>query len=162
MRLELTYDADQPEESLHFLRQRLYVARSLVPPGYESYFQERARFWSAHTSTAIEGNPMTDAAAMLVLVEGEAGEPDEQEKLNLDDAYELIELWAQDKRIRIDEGIMQKHELNDSEGPTRTRRVGTRSLSPHNKCGGRLDLTRGALLATTTRVDSRSHGSVRR
>jgi len=106
MRLNLTFDDAQPGR-LQSLRQRLYVARSLVPHGYESYFQERARFWSAHTSTAIEGNPLTDQAAMLVLVEGEAGEPDEQEKVNLDEAYELIGLWAQEKQIRIDEGIIR-------------------------------------------------------
>lgn len=106
MRLHITHHGDFAGQLRH-LQQRLYVARSLVPSGYEPYFQERARFWSAHTSTAIEGNQMEDEPAMLVLVGGEASEPMEQEKINLDEAYELIELWAGDKRIKVDEGIIR-------------------------------------------------------
>lgn len=106
MQLTLGYEGDFGHQLSHF-QQRLYVARSLVPSGYEPYFQERARFWSAHTSTAIEGNPLADEQAMLVLVGGEAANASEQEKINLDEAYELIEVYAKDTGIKIDEGIIR-------------------------------------------------------
>jgi len=106
MRLTITGHGDF-SDALREFAQRLHVARSLVPAGHEPYFQERARFWSAHTSTAIEGNPLADGPAMLVLVSGEGSEPDEQEKLNLDEAYQLIESYALDKGIKVDEGIIR-------------------------------------------------------
>lgn len=110
MRLDLFYDSTDEDTSnrLAVLDGRRYVVRALVPEGYETYFQERARFISAHTSTAIEGNPMTEEAAMLVLVEGaNPNDPDSIEKINLKEVYELTSELASDRTIKIDEGIIR-------------------------------------------------------
>ncbi len=110
MRLKLTYQQEDPSfgSALEFARNRLYVARSLIPKEYESYFRESAHYMSAHTSTAIEGNPLDEETAMLVLVEGpDPNEPLQVEKVNLDEAYELTSLLASDKSTRIDEGIIR-------------------------------------------------------
>lgn len=110
MHLNLSYrdDDGQIRAGLDFLEKRLYVVRTMVPPGYEGYFQESARYTSAHTSTAIEGNPLDDEAAMLVLVEGADPEsPDEVEKVSLEEAYELVALLAADKATKVDEGIIR-------------------------------------------------------
>lgn len=110
MHLNLSYAAADDEilTDLNFMDRRRYVIRAMVPPGYEAYFQEQARYISAHTSTAIEGNPLDDEAAMLVLVEGGNGEnPAAVEKLNLNEAYELMTLLASDKSTKIDQGIIR-------------------------------------------------------
>ena len=110
MRLNLSYDEDDQNtvSSLNFFDRRRYVVRAMVPPGYETYFQEQARYVSAHTSTAIEGNPLGDEAAMLVLVEGaDAHNPAAMEKVNLNQAYEFIALLASDKSTKVDEGIIR-------------------------------------------------------
>lgn len=110
MRLSLTYD-DQSEEilgRLDFFERRLYVARTMIPEGYEALFQESARYESVHTSTAIEGNTLSREAAMVVLVEGaDPDEPLEVEKVNLNEAYELMASLADDKSTKIDQGIIR-------------------------------------------------------
>lgn len=94
--------------SFSFLRDRLYVARTLVPPGYEAYFRRRAKYRSVQTSTAIEGNELGEEQAMLVLVEDAQPEsPDEIEVKNLDEAYDLIQQIASDRSVRIDEGLIR-------------------------------------------------------
>ena len=94
--------------STDFLRDRLYVVRTLIPPGYEPYFRRRAQYRSVQTSTAIEGNTLGDAQAMLVLVEGApATSPEEIEVKNLDEAYELIQQIGGDPSVRIDEGLVR-------------------------------------------------------
>ena len=110
MRLDLFYDVTDEGTSNHLavLDSRRYVVRALVPEGYETYFQERARFISAHTSTAIEGNPVSDEAAMLVLAEGaNPNDPDSIEKVNLKEVYALTSELASDRTIKIDEGIIR-------------------------------------------------------
>ena len=110
MRFNLHYDmADEEIASwLDFTERRRYVIRAMVPDGYETYFQEQARYMSAHTSTAIEGNPLSDEAAMLVLVEGaHADDPAGMEKVSLEEAYELMTLLASDKSTKIDQGIIR-------------------------------------------------------
>lgn len=110
MRLRLVYQEDDPsiKADLEFAGNRLYVARSLIPKEYESYFQESAHYVSAHTSTAIEGNPLGEEEAMLVLVEGpDPNQPMQVEKVNLDEAYELMTQLATDQGTRIDEGIIR-------------------------------------------------------
>ena len=105
-RLDLRCDA--PVSSIEFLRDRLYVARTLVPNGYEAYFRKRAQYRSVQTSTAIEGNELGEARAMLVLVEDmQAASPDELEVKNLDEAYDLIRQIASDPSVRIDEGLVR-------------------------------------------------------
>jgi len=110
MHLNVYYapDDEQIVADFNFMERRRYVIRAMVPPGYEAYFQEQARYASAHTSTAIEGNPLSDEAAMLVLAEGVgADSPAAIEKLNLDEAYELMSLLSADKSTKIDEGIIR-------------------------------------------------------
>lgn len=110
MKLQLEFQVDDAEiqQSLDFAQNRLYVARSLIPHEYESYLQESAHYLSAHTSTAIEGNPLGEEEAMEVLAEGpDPGNPLQLEKVNLDDAYELMLQLASDKATRIDEGIIR-------------------------------------------------------
>lgn len=109
MQLNLSFDPNDSELGrwLQHLEHRLYVARSLVPSGYEAYFREQARYMSAHTSTAIEGNTLPFEAAMLVLVEKTGQEPSELEKLNIDEAYELMDLFTADKTMRIDQGLIR-------------------------------------------------------
>jgi Fic family protein len=76
--------------------------------GYEPYFQEQARFISAHTSTAIEGNPLNEEAALRVMVEGADPEiPAEVEKANLEEAYQFVELLTSDKSLKVDEGLIR-------------------------------------------------------
>ena len=110
MRLNLYYDESDGEvvRGLDFFDRRRYVVRAMVPPRYEAYFQEQARYTSAHTSTAIEGNPLGHETAMLVL----AGEADVHssagvEKVNLNQAYEFVALLASDKSTKIDEGLIR-------------------------------------------------------
>jgi Fic family protein len=110
MRLSLLYNRndDRLQGLLEFMDRRRYVVRALVPEGYESYFQEQARYISAHMSTAIEGNPMNEEQAMLVLVEGADGDdPASLEKVNLEEAYELMAGLTGDKSTKIDEGIIR-------------------------------------------------------
>jgi Fic family protein len=110
MRLALTYDESDPtiDRGLDIVRNRLYVPRSLIPHEYEAYFQETAQYLSAHASTAIEGNPLDEAQAMRVLVEGpDPSKPQEVEKVNLDLAYKLMAQLASDQALQIDEGIIR-------------------------------------------------------
>lgn len=110
MHLKLLYDEDKAEiiEGLDFVDNRLYVARSLIPQEFESSFQESAHYISAHTSTAIEGNPLGEEEAMEVLVERtDVDRPNQKEKVNLDEAYKLMFLIASDKTTTIDEGIIR-------------------------------------------------------
>ena len=91
-----------------FLYRRLYVVRTLIPGGFEPYFRERARYASAHTSARVEGNPLSDDEALLVL-SGEVApvRPEEREVTNLQDAYELMEQLAADATVRIDHGVLR-------------------------------------------------------
>lgn len=110
MPLTLTFDNSDKdtERSLTFADQRRYVIRALVPEGYESYFQDQARYTSAHASTAIEGNPMTLDETMKILATDDHPESaDAQEKVNLDEAYELIAQLAADTSTRIDHGLIR-------------------------------------------------------
>ncbi len=110
MHLNLSFDEIHPNilGDLEFADQRRYVIRAMVPEGYESYFQEQARYISAHTSTAIEGNPMSEEDAMRILAERSHPEsPDEIEKVNLEEAYEFIAQIAADKSTRVDQGLIR-------------------------------------------------------
>ncbi len=99
---------DEIEGRIEFIDNRRYVIRNMVPPGYEAYFQEQARYLSAHTSTRIEGNPLSDEEAMVVLVEkAPLDKPAQVEKVNLEGAYELISQLALDKSTKIDEGLIR-------------------------------------------------------
>ncbi len=110
MNLKLTYDTSDHGilDSLALLESRLYAARTLIPKGYEPFFRQSARYESAHTSTAIEGNVLDRDAAMAVLREGaDPDQPPELEIANLSEAYELMASLAEDKSTRIDQGIVR-------------------------------------------------------
>lgn len=108
MSQHLNLHCDAPSSLHSFLRDRLYVVRTLVPPGYEAYFRRRAQYRSVQTSTAIEGNKLGETQAMFVLVEDtQAASPDELEVKNLDEAYDLIRQIASDPSVRIDEGLVR-------------------------------------------------------
>jgi len=110
MRINLYYDENDKDvlRGLDFFDRRRHVVRAMVPPGYEAYFQEQARYISAHTSTAIEGNPLGHETAMLILAEGvDVYSPAAVEKVNLDQAYQFIALLASDKSTKVDEGIIR-------------------------------------------------------
>lgn len=107
--IRLTWDETDREigSAIDFFERRRYVARQLVPHGYEKYFQDRARFLSAHTSTAIEGNRLDAKAAQLVLIHRNAGDRDTLETRNSDDAYALLEDLSADPSLRIDQGLIR-------------------------------------------------------
>ena len=110
MHLRLLHQVDNAsiQSGVKFAENRLYVARSLIPEEFESYFQETANYISAHTSTAIEGNPLGEEESMRVLAEGpDPSQPLQVEKANLDEAYELMGQLASDKLTKIDEGIIR-------------------------------------------------------
>jgi len=110
MRLNISYDKadEQLQHQVTFFESRLYAARTLVPKGFEGFFQQSARYASVHTSTAIEGNTLDYGEAMAVLVEGaDQDQPLEVEKVNLDEAYEMMASLVEDKTTRIDQGIIR-------------------------------------------------------
>jgi Fic family protein len=110
MRLRLEWNGDDEEirSRLDFAQNRLYVARAMIPSGYETYFRESAQYVNAHTSTAIEGNTLGDEQAMRVLAEGaDPGDPMQVEKVNLDEAYKAMATLTADKTTKVDEGIIR-------------------------------------------------------
>jgi len=109
MQLNLSWSEDERTRAgIATIDDYRYVIRQLVPDEYETYFQEQSRYINAHTSTAIEGNPLGHQAAMQVLIEGaNQDEPAEIEKVNLDEAYQFIGQLASDKTTKIDEGLIR-------------------------------------------------------
>ena len=106
--MRLTMTCSNECRSVDFLEDRLYVIRTLVPSGFEAYFRQKARYISAHTSTAIEGNRLGEQQALLILVEGpDEADPEEMELTNLQEAYELIDQLVGDQSVRIDHGLIR-------------------------------------------------------
>ena len=106
--MKLTMTCNDERQDVDFLRDRLYVIRTLVPPGFEAYFRQKARYINAHTSTAIEGNQIGEQQALLVLVEGaDESEPEEIEITNLQAAYELVDQLVGDQSVKIDQGLIR-------------------------------------------------------
>ena len=100
--------------SRHFQDERsargsqITFTRTLIPSGYETYFRERARYVSAHTSARVEGNPLSDDEALIVLSgEAEPIRPEEREVTNLQEAYVLMEQLTADATLRIDHGLLR-------------------------------------------------------
>ena len=110
MRLDLTYSPDDEVigEGIRFFERRRYVVQTLVPEGYEPYFQNRAYFSGANTSTAIEGHELDSQQALRVLVHGpDDDQPDEIATANTAQAYELIRQLAPDTSLEIDQGLIR-------------------------------------------------------
>ena len=105
-RIDFSFDEsdERIQGALRALDSRRHVIRSLIPSGHQAYFQERARYSSAHSSTAIEGNPLSEEAALRVMVEGaDPADPFQVEKANLEGAYQFVEQLASDKSLKVDE-----------------------------------------------------------
>ncbi len=109
MRLVFDFDpSEQFDALLRAVENRLYVARLMVPEGYEATFRDRARATNAQTSTAIEGNPLSSQRALQVLVNGpDESHPYEVEIANVEAAYQFVALIATDATLRIDEGVIR-------------------------------------------------------
>ena len=131
--MNLLMNAEKEDEAVGFLSQRLYVIKTLVPSGYEPYFRERARYLSAHTSARVEGNPLNEAEALVILSgDAEPDQPAEIEVSNLQAAYELMEQLAEDASARIDQGLIRAMNsviLKDLP-PTQSRRRGQYRVGP--------------------------------
>lgn len=109
MRLRLVFDeAFCESEAVQHLERRLYVVQTLILPGLAPLFRQRAVYVNAHSTAAIEGNPLSAAEAMRVSVEGaDADKPAEVEVANIEVAYELIEQLAGDATVAIDQGLIR-------------------------------------------------------
>lgn len=109
-RLSLYHDDRDPElvDRIRTFDTRRYVVRNLVPRGFEGFFQDQARYLSAHTTAVIEGNPVAWERAVQLLLEGfESNRPEEIEVRNTEVAYELIGQLASDESLRIDQGLIR-------------------------------------------------------
>jgi Fic family protein len=128
MRLRLSWDERDTALAGDFehLLNRQYVIQSLLPSGYERYFRQHARYINAHTSTAIEGNPLGETHAMYVLVEGPDHErPAEVEKANVETAYTFVDQLAEDSTLIMDQGLIRSVNsllLRGIQGPSATNR----------------------------------------
>lgn len=109
MRLELKFDPSFRDSAvLQQLQNRLYMIRTLVPPGFEELFRERAVYVNAHSTTAIEGNPLSADEALRVSMEGpDRSNPAEVEVANIEAAYDLIHQLAGDPTVQVDQGLMR-------------------------------------------------------
>lgn len=107
--LRLTFDesyCDGPE--LQGLANRLYATRALIAQGFEEIFRRRALYANAHSTVAIEGNPLSAEEALRVSVEGADPErPDEVEVANIEAAYELIYQIGPDPSVAVDQGLIR-------------------------------------------------------
>jgi Fic family protein len=109
MRLNLFYDETADwQTDLNHIEYRQYVARTMVPPGYEDYFQQKARYISANTSVRIEGHDNDDETAIRIMVEGPDEEiPDEVAAANVNEANDLISQLSADDSLQIDAGLIR-------------------------------------------------------
>ena len=108
MSLSFEITSEQDDRAIADLRSRLYAARTLIPRGFEAYFLKRARYRSVHTSTVIEGNRLSEDEAVAALVDGsDSTNTDVLMLQNLDSAYDLVQQIAEDRSVRIDEGLIR-------------------------------------------------------
>lgn len=95
-------------EALRHLDDLLFVARTMVPPGFEEVFRQRAVYVNAHTTVAIEGNQISAEDALRVAVEGaDSSKPEEVEIENIRSAYDLINQLSGDQTVKIDQGLIR-------------------------------------------------------
>ena len=108
-RLRLTFDETFcTGEEVRSLENRLYAVRALIPHGFEEIFRRRALYANAHSTTAIEGNPLSDEEALRVSVEGaEPERPAEVEVANIEAAYEIIYQLGPDPTVAVDQGLIR-------------------------------------------------------
>ena len=95
------------QQALEQIERRRSIARARVPEGYERYFQDQARFLSAHSSVSIEGNPLDFQAVQLALIEGVDEDPNRREARNATEAVEFASELASDPSLRVDQGLVR-------------------------------------------------------
>ena len=107
--LRLTFDeALCTGDQVQGLENRLYAIRALIPRGFEEIFRRRALYANAHSTVAIEGNPLSSEQALRVSMEGADPErPDEVEVANIESAYELIYQIGPDPSVAVDQGLIR-------------------------------------------------------
>ena len=108
-RLELAFDESfLQSDALSHLDDRLNVARASIPGGFEEVLRRRAVYVNAHTTTAIEGNPLSEEEAKRVSLEGaDPDRPPEVEVANIEEAYELIDQIGPDPSVSVDGGLIR-------------------------------------------------------
>jgi Fic family protein len=110
MAYDLNLSHDQVDErtlrALDAIERRREIARALVPTGYEPYFQDQARFLSAHTTVSIEGNRLDYQSVQVALLE-ESTDPNRREAKNAAEAYEFAGDLAPDPSLKIDSGLIR-------------------------------------------------------
>lgn len=99
-------DDDRTLRALEAIERRREIARALVPPGYEPYFQDQARFLSAHTTVSIEGNRLDYQSVQVALLE-ESNDPNRREAKNAVEAYEFAGELSADPTLAIDAGLIR-------------------------------------------------------
>lgn len=106
--LSLTHvpEDERTQRALDAIERRREIARALVPTGYEPYFQDQARFLSAHTTVSIEGNRLDYQSVQVALLE-ESTDPNRREAKNAVEAYEFAGDLAADHSLRIDAGLIR-------------------------------------------------------
>ena len=108
MKLHYEFDAEMFAARVEQFEDRLYVVRSLLPSGFAEIFRRRAIYRNAHSSTKIEGNPLSDDEAYRVSLEGaDSNIPAEVEIANIENAYDLINQLASDPEVAIDVGLIR-------------------------------------------------------
>ncbi len=106
LRLSHHSDDERTLRALDAIERRREIARALVPAGYEAYFQDQARFLSAHTTVSIEGNRLDYQSVQVALLH-ESTDPNRREAKNAVEAYEFAGEMAQDPNLHIDSGLMR-------------------------------------------------------
>ena len=100
-------DDEQTLYALERIERRRAVARARVPEGYEAYFQDQARFLSAHSSVSIEGNPLDYQTAQIALLDTADEDPNRREARNASEACDFAAELAADPSLRIDQGLIR-------------------------------------------------------
>ena len=93
--------------ALEQIERRRSIARARVPEGYERYFQDQARFLSAHSSVSIEGNSLDFQAVQLALLDGVDEDPNRRGARNATEAVEFASELAADPSLRVDQGLIR-------------------------------------------------------
>lgn len=108
MRLQLSYDQPLVQPQLDALDAGTQHVESGLPEGLEAAFQGNAQYRTAHSSSVIEGNPLTFQAALPFMTdETQPTTAAQQELRQLNEAYDHGYRWASDPHARFDEGVIR-------------------------------------------------------
>ena len=110
MRLSMRWDRhdDGVKDDLTEFDRRSSDCKTRVPLNYVEYFRETAQYRSITLSDGLEDDPLGEAEALHVLVEGaNESEPAEARLKNLQEAYRLVRTLAPDPSVRVDVGLLR-------------------------------------------------------